>query len=398
MLKNIKAKNNTQLLGVDRIKLLLPTDNNIDYSKFFDTDVIKRPKAENYISTYRYPFKKNTPEHCRINIKETCKEYEVIRTEVEIDVNIPKFIYGNNVFESTYDDLYRSIKKIHPLLKDICDIEDLYSAETSYLENARNIISKSNKAVIDNILKNTHSYNRNSIKFSNYNGNGYGCILANKHKIVSYYDKNLEVEYHDSSNPILNCLQNVQLLRFETKYGRKEELNKIAKKYLNKDNLTLHDILTTNLLSTLLLDTFNLQKKNSNTFDIYNLPMPKVIEIIDYIEKKFKGNKKECLIALVRNAKDGVKFDLSFELLKKYSKNYPMLIVKEFNNTMLKFKVPYLYYFTEIYEDIIRTQPLQETNDWEKTSVGISIDTINKERGADFLKRRCYNGVLENCF
>ena len=111
--------NKNRLLGVDRIKIRVPClFLKKDYSKYFKF-IGGHTNLDKDLYTVSYKFTKATYKHTNLKIgrssKNSNKNYEY-SDYLEIDLNIPKLIHGNNIYESTNADLINAVYRFNPIL------------------------------------------------------------------------------------------------------------------------------------------------------------------------------------------------------------------------------------------------------------------------------------------
>lgn len=330
-------KQKNQLLGVDRIKILIPCYLlKPNYEKYFDLNHPFTPSSDEDVSesksdiqSKKYKLSFSFSDHVRISIIKyylgkvpdayTTSDDDENGKYLFLDLNIPKFIYSNNICESTFSDLMTVIKHLSALLSDIVDEYDLYrNSIISYLEVGRNDIRIfSSQDCINYLHNNTRSYAKKDIDKKHYPNGGLQCTFANTHKILSYYDKNLELEAHAPTNNILTLLkkENLQTMRMEAKFSKSQEVKQLAKKYLNKDFISLHDLLFTDITSKILLGEWLKQLKHMNIFDLHNTDIKTIISHV----KKSKSSKKmkKALCTVIKKLNKGSSFDGIYNQLKK---------------------------------------------------------------------------------
>lgn len=349
-----------KLLGVDKIKIripyLEPYKEYIDKFKVISEKVIDKEGCK-YHSVME--FKKKHP-YFNIILKTTFilqegDKKKILNRLLYVEVNVPKFIYGNNVFESSYKDLEDVIQFAQKVLLDnniIARKLNLKAVKLSCLEVGRNIIVLNAKEFIDLIEQNTSSWGQNEVKLTPYKtGTGYGFVIRNKHRQLSFYDKNLEIKESDPSNPIYNLLKenNIKIVRLEQKYDTPQEIRRVF-----KQDLSLYDLLYNKIVSSSFYDSWEKQKLHMN---IYDLPKEKVKEVISYIKSDSKlGDKmKKGLVNFISNLANKVSFDTAYKILKKnFSINYRKKVIAKYEEIMGRFSISTFSFIDVINKNVYR--------------------------------------------
>ena len=363
-----RNKNNTKkiidknrLLGVDRIKItipyLKPEREYINHFKEIDFIEIGDDK---YLKIMQY--NKCLPYGSMIlkTLYQVAFKDKKIKKTLHIDINIPKYVYGNNVFESTYGDLEYVINDLEALLlrnKIISRRLDLKNTQVSYLEIGRNIIVCNPREFIYKVLQHTRCWNGNKILLTKYRTNlGYGCQIQNANRQLSYYDKNLEILSNSPDNAILPLLneKGIKIVRCEQKLNNPQEIRRVF-----KQDISLFDLLYTDISSSVLYDIWEKQKLNTN---IYDLSKVNVKDIFDYIKDTKLGNKmKKGLINFISDLSHQISFDEAYKRLKKeFSINYRNKVLGKYEEIMGYFKVPTFSFIETINENIYRKGLIQE--------------------------------------
>lgn len=361
-----------ELLGIDRIKIDLPGHLASRKLDLFDMANPQKSNFKNmYIETFWFS------KHANLNFRlylVNCYNNEdkdfLMSNSLRVDVNIPKFIYGNNVFESTYEDLYNTCMQVVAYLNGYgihCNKNYMLNSPISYLEIGRNF---SEWVDIDNIYLNTRSYNRNKISSTKYKfDSGKGVILKNSKKMLSIYDKNLEIKTFTPHDPILSFLnrRNLNIIRLEQKYTSKTEIFRNTQKYLNKpihrffpsQYITVDDILNSDVTKLLIYDIWEKYKLHTN---IYDLSKANVKNIFSYINNSDLGDKmKKYLLTLINGFKNNIPFGTTYENIKKeLSVNYPKKVLNKYEEIMEYFHVPSFSFINIINNNIYRNKTIQE--------------------------------------
>lgn len=367
MVYNIHTSNSSNinhLLGVDRIKIRIPTtllrDN---YNKYFKKNANYVNFTKNLYSV-TYKFVNSVYKYTNLKIKHSSKNSDRNReysNYLEIDFNVPKLIHGNNVYESTNADLINAVYRLNSLLNEIVDINKIFEQDTAYLEIGINIGVENANDSIELLYRNTRSW-QNKIKPKIYDNGGFSFSISNLHKKLSYYNKISEVEYNDPNNYVLPLLKKHNtkqfVIRIEQKYANKQEIKKLAEKYLGKSSLSLKDLLFTDIYSQILTDVWRQHKEHMNIFD---LTKANTNEIISYINKsKLSTKMKIALLQLINGLINNITFDDIYKSLKKtYSKNFPCTVIHKYNEIMTHFNVPVFNLISVIEKELLRTYPFQ---------------------------------------
>lgn len=384
------SSNINHFLGVDRIKIRIPTTLlKINYSKYFKKSRIYINSTKDLYSV-TYKFVKSVYKYTNLKIKHSSKDsdrnYEH-SNYLEIDFNVPKLIHGNNVYESTNEDLINAVYRLNSLLSEIVDINKIFTQDTAYLEIGINIIVDNANDSIELLYRNTRSW-RNTIKTKTYDNGGFSFGISNLHKKLSYYNKISEVEFNDPNNYVLPLLKKHNtkqfVIRIEQKYANKQEIKKLAEKYLGKSYLSLKDFLSADISSKILNDVWRQHKEHMNIFD---LTKANTTEIISYINKsKLSTKMKSALLQLINGLINNITFDDIYNSLKKtYSKNFPCTVIHKYKEIMTHFNVPVFNLISVIEKELLRTYPFQHylynfNNLCNVEARDKHIDTIKRKR------------------